>query len=56
MLDRLFVILRTRDDGQTMAEYGVVIALITVLVFAAFAALSGGITGTVDSVREMLPG
>ena len=56
MLDRLFANLRARDDGQTMAEYGVVIALITLLVFTAFTALSGEITATVDSVRAMLPG
>ena len=56
MLDRLCVILRAHDDGQTMAEYGVVIALITLLVFAAFTALSGEISATVDTVRAMLPG
>ena len=40
-----------RDErGQTMAEYGVVLAVIAVIVVTALTALSGGITGTLDRV------
>jgi len=45
-----------REDGQTMAEYGVVLAVITVATVAVFTALSGGITGAVNSVIDLLPG
>src|SRR5712691_7314416 len=44
---KLFVSLQSRlvarEDGQTMAEYGVVLAVIALAVIAAFTALSGGI-------------
>ena len=33
----------TREDGQTMAEYAVVLAVITIAVFGALALLSGNI-------------
>ena len=33
-----------REDGQTMAEYAVVLAVITVATVAVFTALSGGIS------------
>jgi Flp pilus assembly pilin Flp len=37
--------------GQTMAEYGVVLAVITLGIVLTIAALSGGITGALDTVR-----
>jgi pilus assembly protein Flp/PilA len=46
-----------RDErGQTMAEYGVVLAVIAVIVVGALTALSGGITGALDNVRGVLGG
>ena len=39
---RFFKALR-REEGQTMAEYGVVLAVITIAVFGALALLSGNI-------------
>jgi Flp pilus assembly pilin Flp len=42
--------LQKREDGQTMAEYGVVLAVITVAVFGALALLSGNIVGAVNRV------
>ena len=45
-----------REDGQTMAEYGVVLAVITVGVVAVFTALSGGIGKAVDRALGLLPG
>jgi Flp pilus assembly pilin Flp len=42
--------LNNREDGQTMAEYGVVLAVITIAVFGALALLSGNIVTAVDRV------
>ena len=42
------------EDGQTMAEYGVVLAVITGLIVAALLALSGAIAGALDTVRGYL--
>ncbi len=44
-----------RQEGQTMAEYGVVLAVITVGAVAVFTALSGGITGAINRVIGYLP-
>lgn len=44
-----------QDAGQTMAEYGLVLTMITVAVVIAIAALSGGITGAIDSVTSIMP-
>jgi Flp pilus assembly pilin Flp len=38
------------EKGQTLAEYAVVLALITALVTGAIAALSGGIQGAITTV------
>jgi pilus assembly protein Flp/PilA len=48
--------LRRREEGQTMAEYGVVLAVICLAVVVAITALSGGITAAIDSVTAILPG
>jgi Flp pilus assembly pilin Flp len=45
-----------RDDGQTMAEYGVVLAVITAASVAVFTALSGGVQGAVNRVIVFFPG
>jgi len=44
-----------REEGQTMAEYGVVLAVITVAALVAFTALSGGITKAINKVVAVLP-
>lgn len=44
-----------KEEGQTMAEYGVVLAVITVGAIVAFTALSGGITGAINKVTGLLP-
>ena len=38
------------EEGQTMAEYGVVLAVVCVLTVAAFTALHTGIAGAITSV------
>ncbi len=47
--------LRTDEDGQTMAEYGVVLAVITIGAVAVFGLLAGGITGAINAVIAKLP-
>jgi len=43
-----------KQEGQTMAEYGVVLAVIAVTAVVAFTALSGGISSTIDKVTNLL--
>jgi Flp pilus assembly pilin Flp len=49
-LHRLFAEYPRREEGQTMAEYGVVLAVITIAVFGALALLSGNIVNAVNRV------
>jgi len=44
-----------KEEGQTMAEYGVVLAVITVGAVLAFTALSGGISKAINNVTSLLP-
>jgi Flp pilus assembly pilin Flp len=49
----LVLYLRARyasEEGQTMAEYGVVLAVITIAVFGALALLSGNIVNAMTRV------
>jgi Flp pilus assembly pilin Flp len=43
-----------RDKGQTMAEYGVILAVITVAVIAALVALSTGLFDNLMSVVDAI--
>ncbi len=43
-----------KEDGQTMAEYGVVLAVITIAVFGALALLSGHIVTAVTRVANSI--
>lgn len=45
-----------REEGQTMAEYGVVLAVIALTVIVAFTALSGGISNAINNVTKVLNG
>ena len=49
-LSNLFASLPRREEGQTMAEYGVVLAVITIAVFAALFLLSGNIVTAINRV------
>jgi Flp pilus assembly pilin Flp len=57
---KYFVSLQSRladlrnEEGQTMAEYGVVLAVITVFIIAALTLLAGGIDGALRSVTAVL--
>ncbi len=46
--------LRKREEGQTMAEYGVVLAVITVAIVGALLLLSGQIKLVIDKVTAVI--
>ena len=50
----LFASVRKREEGQTMAEYGVVLAVITIAVFGALALLSGNIVSAINRVAAYI--
>jgi Flp pilus assembly pilin Flp len=53
-LESIVVSLRDRESGQTMAEYAVVLAVITVAILATLALLAGGIKSALSSVTSKL--
>ena len=44
----------SRDEAQTMAEYVVVLAVITPIVILAFASLSGAVLSAIENARSFL--
>ena len=48
--------LRRHEEGQTMAEYGVVLAVITLAVVAAISLLSDNVRNAIEQVAGVLPG
>jgi Flp pilus assembly pilin Flp len=46
---------RREERGQTMAEYGVVLALVTLAVVGAMTMLSSNISGAFTAVSGILP-
>jgi len=54
-LTNLFAASR-REDGQTMAEYGVVLAVIALGIIVALGFLSGAISAALDEVTAILTG
>jgi pilus assembly protein Flp/PilA len=42
------------EDGQGLAEYGLILALIAVICIAALTTLQGGITGSLEGVAAAL--
>lgn len=53
-VQKLFTSLQRREEGQTMAEYGVVLAVITALVFAALTLLSDNIIAALERVAGVV--
>ena len=45
-----------RQEGQTMAEYGVVLALITLVVVVALTTLSTNIRDGISGIAALIPG
>ena len=54
MLMRLYTALRSQDDGATMVEYGLMVALIAVVALVAVTALGGGVSGIFQNVADTL--
>jgi Flp pilus assembly pilin Flp len=50
----LFRAAAKREEGQTMAEYGVVLAIITVGIITALGALALAISGKLGDVKNVL--
>ena len=44
-----------REDGQTMAEYGVILAVITIGILAALLFLSGALNDAFERTGSLLP-
>jgi Flp pilus assembly pilin Flp len=58
-LDELVIRFRAsckREQGQTMAEYGVVLAVITAASVSIFTTFSGGVEGAINRVIGFFPG
>lgn len=53
-LTSLFVHYTSDEDSQTMAEYGIILALVAVIAMVAFTFLQGGITNTLNAVGTAL--
>jgi Flp pilus assembly pilin Flp len=53
-LYKLLAASRRHEEGQTMAEYGVILAVITVAIIAALVALSTGIFSNLMEVVGVL--
>jgi Flp pilus assembly pilin Flp len=51
----VFASLGRDESGQTMAEYGVVLALITLVVVASLMLLSDNISSALTNVANLLP-
>ena len=47
---------RGREEGQTMAEYGVMLTVITIAVITAIALLSQNVQNAIGAVAGLLPG
>ena len=43
-----------REEGQGMVEYGLIIALVAVVLIVALTALSGGLTNTFNTITSKL--
>lgn len=43
-----------KEEGQALAEYGLILALIAVVAIAALTALGGGISTTLGSITSQL--
>ena len=46
---------RKRETGQTVAEYAVVLSVITISVAVVFVILSGGVSVAIERVADLIP-
>ena len=49
-----FYAVRDRNEGQTMAEYAVVLAVVTLLVLVSIQLLSGNISAAITKVANVI--
>jgi pilus assembly protein Flp/PilA len=54
MLQTILYRLRAREDGQSLAEYALILALIAVVAIAALTALGGGVDAMLDAIAAEL--
>jgi Flp pilus assembly pilin Flp len=47
---------RRREEAQTMAEYGVILSVITVAIITAVSVLSGNVQSAFEAVAGLVPG
>jgi len=47
---------RERDEGQTLVEYALIIALVSVALIAALGAVTGSIEGVFSDIKSALDG
>ena len=52
MMKRLYAALHSNDDGATMVEYGLMVALIAIVVIAAVAIIGDNLNNTFTTVGE----
>ena len=51
----LVKVMSQKQEGQTMAEYGVTLAVICVATIGVFTVLAGGVTKSINKVTGLLP-
>ncbi|MCC6381995.1 MAG: Flp family type IVb pilin [Dehalococcoidia bacterium] len=51
---RKYVELKSKEEGQGLAEYGLILALVAVVAIGALTALGGGISGTLGTITGSL--
>ena len=56
MLSQLLMWLRTEEEGQTLVEYALIIALIAIVLILALTALAGGIDEIFNYIADTLTG
>lgn len=56
MFLRLYTLLKSREEGATMVEYGLMVALIAVVALVAVTALGANITGIFQRTADTLSG
>ena len=54
ILTRMYVLCQTRERGQTMAEYVIVLGIISVGILLAMTALGGSVSGALGKVTSDL--
>jgi pilus assembly protein Flp/PilA len=53
-VNRALVALRTREEGQAMVEYALILGLVSVVAIAALTAIGGSVNGVLTAVQTAL--